>query len=85
MFLMLLVFACVTCLPHTCMLACCLNQRKASEQAYNSTTHPTEWHFLNRLVKSKKGTLDEITKAWEEGQCLHVCVCACVCVSVHEA
>ncbi|CAE7023435.1 unnamed protein product [Symbiodinium sp. CCMP2456] len=40
---------------------------KASEQAYNSTTHPTEWHFLNRLVKSKKGTLDDITKAWEEG------------------
>ncbi|CAE7020900.1 unnamed protein product [Symbiodinium sp. CCMP2456] len=40
---------------------------KASEQAYNSTTHPTEWHFLNRLVKSKKGTLDEINKAWEEG------------------
>ena len=68
------------------MLACCLNQRKASEQAYNSTTHPTEWHFLNRLVKSKKGTLDEITKAWKrDSACTCVCVCLCVCVSVHEA
>ena len=42
--------------------------RKASEQAYNSTTHPTEWHFLNRLVKSKKGTLDQIHEAWEAGE-----------------
>ena len=46
--------------------------RRASEQAYNSTTHPTEWHFLNRLVKSKKGTLEDITKAWEEGELLLV-------------
>ena len=64
--------------------------RKASEQAYNSTTHPTEWHFLNRLVKSKKGTVDDITKAWEEGEhllvvCgmsiqLQVCDWFCLCL-----